>query len=235
VALEHKEWMHVVMADDFQTKIQDGYVFSLQGYAAEAFNVWHEVFLGVLDHCEKKQFKTIEELDQNLNADDHISSWLRDFQGELFRFGALNNENHKKILQICTSYLEYFGQSLDWEATKEVYKVNAQVRFALGEREKADQLFMEWLKKDTKWLDGWLAWADCWLQNGDGFKNDFSKALQILNMALKYNQDQANVALYDRLTLLYEKLGDQDRVQWAKGKSIDIRMEENMSGMELYV
>jgi len=55
----------------------------------------------------------------------------------------------------------------------------AESYYEIGEREKVDALFQQWLKDDPRWGWGWIGWADCyWLIERK--EKDYVQAINIL-------------------------------------------------------
>ncbi len=212
--------------DHLETKIQDGYIFSLQGNVVESFHLWKEVFEFLIKMGEEKNIRDFQGIYKSLGEEHHLLIWFKDFQFEISRFAELSPENHKVVKDICKMYLDFFSEESNSDMKKDMGKILAQSHFVLGDIKEAEDFFRTTLELDKQWMDGWIAWVDCWLKYGEGYKGDYMKALNILNSALKYSLKGETKEVYQRFVQVYEKLEDQENYDLAKGKLLEISLED---------
>ena len=78
--------------------------------------------------------------------------------------------------------------------------------FTIGEVEKGDTLFSEWLELEPDWGWGWIQWSDCfWLLKFPGLETDFDKAEKILRKGLSIPNVSDKDHIHERLQDLLEE------------------------------
>ena len=76
----------------------------------------------------------------------------------------------------------------------------------MGEAEKGDSLFREWLDEEPEWGGGWSGWSDCyWLWQSIGLRRDFAKAERILREGLSVPNVSDRDFLMNRLEQLAQE------------------------------
>jgi tetratricopeptide (TPR) repeat protein len=216
----------MIATDNLETKIQDGYIFSIQGHVVESLRVWREAFELLVKIGEENEMRDLSKVYEFLGEEENLLVWFKDFQSELTKFGDLSHENHKVAKNVCEMYFKFFSEASNSDMSKEMGKILAQSNFALGDIKAAEDFFGNCLKKDSHWIEGWIAWVDCWLKYGEGFKNDYVRALNILNSAKKHSSKAETKDVYERYVQLYQKLEDQEKYSFAKGKFLELSLED---------
>ena len=114
-------------------------------------------------------------------------------------------------IALCEEGLRRFPSEDDL-MTENWRRALAESYFELGEVEKAEALFREWLAADPCWGWGWIGWSDCY-QFTRTERVDLSRCEQILRegFAIADVRDRADIA--DRLAGLCE---EQEREEEAK-------------------
>ena len=208
-------------------KIQDGYVYSLEGNFREAFRIWKNAWEIFISTAKENGVKSVEKFQKDFELEDRVELWLEDFKSSFMQFVQIDKENAKIIDAICDEYLNQFGENESLEKVRSVYKLKAEALFIEGNKKESEKVYLEYLKKDSSWTDGWISWTDCWLELGEGFKDDYKKALNILNTAIKYSKKNETKEVYERLNFIYEKMGDEDKAAEMKQRVMDFMMDES--------
>jgi tetratricopeptide (TPR) repeat protein len=185
-------------------KIQAGYELRESG-AAAACRVWLEAWNDVLRILDKAGMQSIEQFDERFQGSQSVFNWIQDLESELWNAGL--EDRHFLIARIglCEEGLRRFDTDDDL-TTENRRRALAESYYELGETEKAEALYRDWLHLDPCWGWGWIGWADCYRFTRTE-RRDWSRCEQILREGLSIAgvRDRADIA--DRLAEALEEQG----------------------------
>lgn len=167
------------MLDD---KMQAGYEPFSSGDAASACRVWLEAWADVLRLIDKGAPKTIREFDKSFQGKQSLFNWVQQVEGELWNAGLDDRRFLADRIEFCEKMLEMSGADKDLPVGN-FRKALAESWFELGEPEKADGFYRDWLRADPQWGWGWIGWADCYYFTRTESKNA-RKAEELLQEGL---------------------------------------------------
>jgi tetratricopeptide (TPR) repeat protein len=195
-------------------EIQDG--INLQGREETAGNLDKACELGlkvwdnILKLLAMLQAKSVYELDGVTGYD--LLHWASCLAIELGNATRDNKLFALKKLQFCQSFVQMHQGLLDKEVRNlgGIRSSLAESYFAMGEVQKGDALFKEWLDLEPDWGWGWIFWSDCfWLMKYAGVDIDFIKAEKILTKGLSIPNISDKKYIQERLQDLLEEKESQ--------------------------
>ena len=180
-------------------KMQRGYKLLAANDEAGAAHSWLDTWRDVLVLADRLNLRTVEDFDERFGGTQSVFNWVQDMPDTLWNVGLGNEELLRKRITFCETFLRQFA--VDSNLTVENMRRSiAETYVALGDTDKADALFQQWLEADPQWGWGWIGWADCYWTSYVGRK-DAEAAERILRRGLAVRE------VRDRHDLL-ERLGD---------------------------
>jgi tetratricopeptide (TPR) repeat protein len=151
----------------------------------------------------------IDEFDDTFRGSGFISNWFNDFRDALFNSGV----DDKKYIPILMKYCEDWIALLtgdDSLSLENCRRTIAECHSLLGEHEKAESLYKEWINHDPQWGWGWIGWSDTYhFISKDCI--DLSKAEELLRKGIAIEGVRDRSDIYDRLIdLLFEQKRDAE-------------------------
>jgi tetratricopeptide (TPR) repeat protein len=197
-------------------KMQEGYKLSRTGKEALACSLWLDALSGIWDIIDKTGIQSFKEFDKRFGSVLFLNSWLQDLEMELGNAGLQDPSFYTSRITLCEKILQKFPSS----ATGESHDHNAgnwkralgESYFAIGQTDKTDSLFREWLKTDPQWGWGWIGWADC-TSFGQASTKDLVKSEIILQEGLSVTDVRDRLDLMERLADIY---ADQGKIPQAR-------------------
>jgi tetratricopeptide (TPR) repeat protein len=181
----------------------------------KACGCWLAVWKNLLHIANASGLKSLDELDEAFGGSQSLFNWVQDLEMELENAGRYDQKFLHERARFCEEFVSRFphkGKLID-ENMKRAW---AESCFKIGETEKAEALFQQWLREDPTWGWGWITWSDCCRDAG---KDDqaFEKAEKILRdgFAVKGVRDKKEIQ--NRLTHL---LGESEK-EWKGSKNRD--------------
>lgn len=190
------------MLDD---KMQAGYEPMMSGDSVSACRVWMEAWDDMLRLRAKSGAKTISEFDDLFKGSQSLFNWVQSLELELGNAGPEDPRFLVRRIEVCEKALEMFDTN-DPITVGNFRRGIAEAWFGLGEHDKTDRLYREWLKADPQWGWGWIGWSDCYRFARKVFQ-DLSRAEEILREGMKIPGVDDFKYLADRLISLYRKEG----------------------------
>ena len=188
-------------------RIQDGYDRSNR---QEGCREWLEAWQVLLRLTEKLQIGTLRAWDERFQGTEMLLNWVQDVEmalGDLAR-PEQDREWFERRRQFCEELLVRFPKE-DKLLMENMRRAWAESLFALGETQRAEELFRNWLQADPRWSWGWIGWADCF-----GFapeeQRDFNRAEELLRKGLAVEGIEDRNVFYERLEYLYEEQGRKE-------------------------
>lgn len=192
---------------DIDKMIQEGYKHQVENNKETAVEIWMIVWGKLKEAFQNENIKTVKEFDDILNGTQFISNWLTDLDNLLWELSNNTRKQHyrKKLcnyrIKFNTEALAYY-KKVDKLCLENARRAIADSYYLLGDIDKAEELYKEFLEEDPTWGWGWIGWSDnywlCKHENADYKKGEeiLVKALEVKNL-----RDWGDVG--DRLLELY--------------------------------
>jgi len=188
------------MIDD---KMQQGYKRIEALDAVGACEIWLKVWKDILNIMDSPKMESLGEFDQEFRGTQSVVNWVQDLEMELWNAGLKDKNFFHERIKFCEDFINRFTD-MEPLITENMKRALAQSYFQVGEVEKTDSLFREWLIEDPQWGWGWIGWSDCyWL---DVWKErDFDTGEQILKEGLAVPYVRDKIDIMERLVELYSE------------------------------
>ena len=186
-------------------KMQAGYEVQGPGEAPAACRIWLEAWNDVLRLFNKSGLKSIQEFDDRFRVTQSLFNWIQDLEQELWNAGLEDRHFLTARIAVVEEALRRFPSD-DALMIENCRRAWAESYFELGEADKAEALYQDWLKADPGWGWRWIGWSDRY-----GFtrteRQDLKRCEQILREGLSIAgvRDRADMA--ERLADLLEEQG----------------------------
>jgi tetratricopeptide (TPR) repeat protein len=201
-------------------KIEAGYELQGPGREAAACRIWLEAWRDVLGLLDKGGLPSIHAFDERFRGSQSLFNWIQDLEDELWNAGLEDRQFLTARIAVCEEGLRRFPAE-DELMTENRRRALAESYFELGETDKAEALYRDWLHADPRWGWGWIGWSD-----GYGFTRtqlqDWPRAEQVLREGLAIDQ------VRDRHDML-ERLADVCEEQGRKGEATELRKQAKRS------
>lgn len=199
-------------------KMQKGYTRCDARDEAGAGRVWLEVWNDITAICDKLDIRSLEEFDKRFQGTQSVKEWIFDLGMVLWNVGLKRPEIMQTKVSFCEELLKRFG-SPDDSPGKDSISTHARIGIAqgyaqLGDSEKADALFNEWLTNDPEWGRGWTGWTDCY-SNGNP-PPDLEKAERLLRKGLSVPDVQNRDEILGRLAYVLKRLDREAEAEEVK-------------------
>ncbi len=222
--------------EELDDKMQTGYELLASSDVEAACRIWLEAWNDAVRLLDKAGIKSIADFDKRFGGTQSLYNWIQDLENELWNAGLRERQFHSARIALCEEGLRRF-RPCDDLMTDNRRRALAESYFELGETEKAEALYREWLDADPCWGWGWIGWSDCYWFTRTG-KVDLNRREQILRkgFAITRVRDRADIA--GRLAGLCEKQGrDQEakefRRQSERGAPVEVSRTVSSSGKVL--
>jgi len=192
-------------------KMQAGYELRTSDGAVAACRVWLEAWSDVARILDKGDMQSIQEFDERFGGTQSLFNWIQDLEGELWNAGLEDRQFLTARIALCEEGLRRF-RSDDDVMTENRRRALAESYYELGETEKAEGLYREWLDADPRWGWGWIGWSDCYRFTRTE-RRDWNGCEQILRegFAIAGVRDRADIA--DRLADACEEQGRSEEAK----------------------
>jgi hypothetical protein len=144
--------------ESLDDKMQAGYELSSSDGPEDACRTWLETWNDVLRIFEKSGVSSIEEFDDRFAGTQSLFNWIQDFESELGQAGVKAPQFLTARIALCEELLQRFPS--DDLPTENFRRAMAESYFELGEVDKGEALFQQWLRADPR--GGWIGWSDCY-------------------------------------------------------------------------
>jgi tetratricopeptide (TPR) repeat protein len=199
-------------------KIAEGYGRWDDDDPIGACGPWLEAWASFLGLVEETGTKSIREFDKTFSPNWLIFNWVQDFEAALWNAGLKDTQFFHHGIRYANEYLEIF-QAEDDFITENMRRALASFHNRLGEADKVDSFYEEWLARDPQWGWGWIGWSDCY--RFDRGKPDPTRAEDLLQKGLAISDVRDEFDILERLQTLYD---DQGRNEEAE--AIEKRLDE---------
>ena len=187
------------MLDD---KMQRGYERLAANDEAGAAREWLEAWQDVLTFSERLDLRTVESFDERFGGTQSLFNWVQDVPDALWNAGRDDKALWRERIAFCQCFLDQFDTVCDL-TIENMRRDVAETHAALGDIDKAEALFREWLRTDPEWGWGWIGWADCYSMGRLGGE-DTETAKRILRQGLAVAGVRDRQDLLERLSYLRE-------------------------------
>lgn len=198
------------MIDD---AMQEGYERA-EKQAAEAVDLWLGVWNNILVVMDAQGMKLLDDFDKRFSGTQSVGNWVQDVEMELHNAGIDNPSYCREEIRFCEEVIQRTSGH-DELTIENMRRAIGDAYAQMGDMQKADELFQEWLAVDPQWGWGWIGWSDCY-----GFwkrkSYNLGRAVEILKQGLAVSGVRDKSDMLDRLMNVYEDMGrkdDADRVQ----------------------
>ena len=219
--------------EELDDKMQAGYELEKSRDVVAACRIWLEAWSDVLRLMDKAGIESIKAFDDRFRGTESLFNWIQDLEDELWNAALKDRQFLSARVALCEEGLRRFP-SADDLMTENRRRALAESYFELGDVEKTQALYREWLAADPRWGWGWIAWSDSHRFTRTGQVN-LNRCEQILRegVAITQVRDRADIA--DRLADLCEKQGrDQEakefRRQSGRGAPAEVSRTIGSSG-----
>jgi tetratricopeptide (TPR) repeat protein len=191
----------------FDNRIQDGYD---RPDRREGCREWLEAWQVLLRIAEKLQIGTLRAFDERFQGTELLLNWVQDVEmalGDLAR-PEQDREWFQQRRQFCEELLVRFPNE-DKLLMENMRRSWAESLFAIGETDRAEELFRGWLEEDPQWSWGWIGWADNHLF-APSLQRNLKRAEELLREGLAVEGIEERDVFYERLEHLYEEQGRKE-------------------------
>ena len=140
-------------------KMQAGYDFLGPGGATAACRIWLEAWRDVLGLFDKGGLPSIHAFDERFRGSQSLFNWIQDLEDELWNAGLEDPQFLTARIAVCEEGLRRFPAEDDL-MTENRRRAVGESYFELGETDKAEALYRDWLQADPRWGWGWIGWSD---------------------------------------------------------------------------
>jgi len=184
-------------------KMQSGYELLASGDPVGACRIWLDAWRDVLHILDKAGMRSIKEFDDRFGGSQSLYNWVQDLEDELWNAGLDDRQLLAARIALCEEGLRRFPTD-DNLMIENRRRALAESYHGLGETDKAEALYRDWLNTDPRWGWGWIGWSDCY-----GFLNtpakDLQRAEQILREGLSIAGVRDRPDLAERLAYICEE------------------------------
>jgi len=197
--------------DRLEHRMLAGYDLLEQPDVAGACRMWLEGWDEVLALLERTGITSLEQLDRQFSGSEFVLNWAEDLDRELWNAGLDDPQFLKTRIALCEESLRRLTTDDEFFSANRRHAL-AESYFELGETDRADALYREWLSADPQWGWGWISWAHCYqfarpeMQNPD-------RAEQILLEGRAVDQVRDADHLTEHLANLYQQQGRMPEAQ----------------------
>ena len=178
----------------------------------------------------KSGARTVREFDALFEGSQSLFNWVQTLGLELGNAGLEDRQFHVRRIEVCEKALEMFDRN-DPVIVGNFRRGIAGSWFGLGETDKTDRLYREWLKADPQWGWGWIGWSDCYWLTRQEFQN-LSRGEEILQEGMKVPGVRDLTYLADRLIDLYREQGRDEEAEEVR-RQFDRQEIEVMPGAKV--
>ncbi|MDQ6803833.1 MAG: SEC-C metal-binding domain-containing protein [Actinomycetota bacterium] len=205
VSLWQRWWPEQVCLELLDDKVQSGYRALERGQTAAAAVTWLDAWSDVVRLCEVTGLGSIDEFDERFPMTQSLFNWSQDMEDAVWNAGLEDHELLCAGIAVYEDALRRFPNE-DRLMIENRRRALAESYFELGETQKAEALFEQWLAADPRWGWGWIAWADRHFFMHSRPK-DYARAEELLRRgyATPGVRDREDIAT--RLAGLYEETG----------------------------
>ena len=223
-------WPERVCVEFLADKIEAGYDALERRETVSAAAIWLDAWSDVVHLCELTGIDSIGAFDERFSMYQSLFNWSGDLEDALGNAGREDREFLRARIAVCEEALRRFPDE-DELMVENRRRAMAESYFELGETDKAEALFEQWLEADPRWGWGWIGWADLHFFANNRPK-DYTRAEDLLRRgyATPGVRDREDIA--DRLVLLYRETGRDEEAEALSAEAKRIS-RSNSNGVSL--
>ena len=206
------------------TTIDKGYECLYKDDSKGACDYWLSAWKDVVEVLAKEETEGINTLEKQYKWTEMLFNWVQDFELELGNEGSEDQEYNRKRIEYCEEMLRvYPEEKADLLLVENTRRAIAESYLRLGDENKCDALFEEWLKKDPQWGWGWVGWSDCyWMDK----HKDMVKAQSILESGLAAENVRDRDEMLDRAVSFYKEAKEPMKAEKASAELKILRSKQ---------
>jgi tetratricopeptide (TPR) repeat protein len=204
-------WPERVCVEFLGDKIRAGYDALERREAASAAAIWLDAWSDVVRLCDLTGIDSIRAFDGRFSMYQSLFNWSGDLEDALWNAGREDPELLRARIAVCEEALRRFPDE-DELMVENRRRAVAESYFELGETEKAEALFEQWLAADPCWGWGWIGWADLHFFTNHRPK-DCRRAGELLDRGYSTPGVRSREDIADRLVLLYRETGRDEEAE----------------------
>ena len=131
-------------------QMQAGYELLASGSAVAACRTWLDAWRDVLRLLDKSGMQSINEFDDRFRGSQSLYNWIQDLEDELWNAGLEDRQFLTARIALCEEGLRRF-RSDDDLMIENRRRALAESYFELGETDRAEALYRDWLSADPGW------------------------------------------------------------------------------------
>lgn len=202
---------------DLDSKMQLGYKYLQERNHNDCIKTWLAVWNDLMDAMEKEAVKAFKAFDEIFNGNQYVSNWVGDF--DMMLEEVVNNTSDIEVLdaygklriQLNNDILQFLRKD-DQISIENARRAIAETYFLLGNKDKGEELFEDYLKDSPEWGWGWIGWSDqYWLRKKE--YADYIRGEEILLRALSIDGLRDRDDVEERLLNLYEDSGEDEKLK----------------------
>ena len=222
-------WPERVCVEFLGDKIQAGYDALERREAASAAAVWLDAWSDVVRLCDLTGIDSIREFDNRFSMYQSLFNWSQGLEDALWNAGREDPEFLRARIAVCEEALRRFPDE-DELMVENRRRAVAESYFELGETDRAEALFEQWLAADPRWGWGWIGWADLYFFTNNRPK-DYRRAEELLRRGYSMPGAKDREDIADRLVLLYRETGRDEEAEALAGEAK--RISRSNSGVSV--
>lgn len=204
-------WPERVCVEFLGDQIQEGYDALERREATAAAAIWLDAWSDVVRLCELTRIDSIRQFDDRFSMYQSLFNWSQDLEDALGNAGREDPEFLRARIAVCEEALRRFPDE-DELMVENRRRAAAESYFELGETDKAEALFEQWLAADPRWGWGWIGWADLHFFTNNRPK-DYRRAEDLLRRGYSMPGARDREDIADRLVLLYRETGRDEEAE----------------------
>jgi len=196
-------------------EMQLGYSYMMKHDSVAACNEWGKVWEDILMIMNSGEYEGLEDLDDKLLKFIYsgrrvmmqfILNWVSDYDMELSNAAIKDITFAQKRISFCSDYIKLISDK-EGLNTYNMRRAMAESYFKLGEKDKGEELFKNYLDEKPTWGWGWIGWSDMYWMFVKSEDRDNEKAISILKQALEVEGIEDKSDVQERLRDLYNEIG----------------------------
>jgi hypothetical protein len=196
-------------------KMQAGYELKETGGASAACPAWLQGWNDVTHILDKAGIESVQSFDERFGGTQSLFNWNQDLESELWNAGLKDRQFLTARVAVGEEWLRRFAND-DRLIAENWRRAIGESYCKLGDTDRTDALYREWLAADPRWGWGWIGWSDCYTFPYMGCR-DPVKAEKILREGLSVRGVRSRRDLVERLADLGEGEANQEDADAPEG------------------
>ena len=194
----------------FEELLAEGYGRWHDNDAVGARRPWLEAWPLFLKLFDETGSQSIRKFDKAVSTEWLAFNWVQDLEATLWNAGLQDSQFFHHGIRYANEYLERFQAENDL-TTENMRRALASFHCRLGETDKVDSFYEDWLSRDSQWGWGWIGWSDCY--RFDCGKLDPTRAEDLLQRGLAISNVRDEFDILERLQDVYKDQGRKEEAE----------------------